>query len=263
MDMQVVSHAQTHVGLIRKVNEDACLELPDLGIWAVADGMGGHAAGDVASQLVLDAIKSAVMGLHKRQITKELIIHTLQEANSALQRYSRDQLDGNTAGTTVVVLYLENGRFHLLWVGDSRGYLLRNADLTQTTRDHSQVTEMVEQGLLSAEEAEHHECANVITRAIGVESDVVVDVISGDCSPGDVFLLCTDGLNKEIPDVEIEQYLQNADVMEAGMALLHSSLVSGARDNVTYVIVEIKGLQEDEVADNETEKTIPVLNKTF
>ncbi|GAA3918536.1 PP2C family protein-serine/threonine phosphatase [Litoribacillus peritrichatus] len=261
--MQVVSHAQTHVGLIRQVNEDACLELPELGIWAVADGMGGHAAGDVASQLVVDAVKTAVLSVRDGVVTKELLIETLQEANASLQRYSRDQLEGNTAGTTVVVLFLEKTQFHLLWVGDSRGYILRNEFLKQTTRDHSQVTEMVEQGLLTEEEAEHHECANVITRAIGVDTDVEVDVISGECSPGDIFLLCTDGLNKEIPDVEIKRYLQEADVMEAGMALLHSTLVSGARDNVTYVIVEVKGLQEDELANNETEKTIPVLNKTL
>ncbi|GLQ31849.1 PP2C family protein-serine/threonine phosphatase [Litoribrevibacter albus] len=259
--MQIVSHAQTHVGLIRQVNEDACLELPEQGIWAVADGMGGHAAGDVASQLVLDSIRSAVVGRSNEEISKELLIRTLEEANSSLQSYSRNQLEGNTAGTTVVVLFLEKQQFHLLWVGDSRGYLLRNENLKQTTRDHSQVSEMVEQGLISEEEAEHHECANVITRAIGVEPDVAVDIISGECSPGDIFLLCTDGLNKELPDVEIARYLKNADVMEAGMALLHSSLVAGARDNVTYVIVEIKGLQEDEAADNETEKTIPVLNK--
>ena len=139
--------------------------------------------------------------------------------------------------------------------------MLRNEMLQQTTRDHSQVTEMVEQGLLAPEEAESHECANVITRAIGVDTDVEVDIISGECSPGDVFLLCTDGLNKEIPDPEIKRYLEQADVMEAGMALLHSTLVSGARDNVTYVIVEVQGLQEDEIANNETEKTIPVLHK--
>lgn len=261
--MQVVSHAQTHVGLIRKVNEDACLELPEYGIWAVADGMGGHAAGDVASRWVLDAVKTAVLSCKNARITKEILISALEDANSSLQHYSQQHLQGNTAGTTVVVLLLQDSQFHLLWVGDSRGYLYRNELLKQTTRDHSQVTEMVEQGLLTEDEAEHHECANVITRAIGVESQVEVDVISGECKPEDVFLLCTDGLNKEIPDVEIKEYLKNTDVMEASMALLHSSLVSGARDNVTHILIKIKGLENLELADNQIEKTIPVLHKTL
>ncbi|MFC3151751.1 PP2C family protein-serine/threonine phosphatase [Litoribrevibacter euphylliae] len=259
--MQVVSHAQTHVGLIRKVNEDACLELPEYGIWAVADGMGGHSAGDIASRWVLDAVKAAVQGGAHKAITKELLVSTIEEANASLQRYSQQHLDGNTAGTTVVVLFLQQSKFHLLWVGDSRGYLYRNERLKQTTRDHSQVTEMVEQGLLSEDEAEHHECANVITRAIGVESEVDVDVISGECQLNDVFLLCTDGLNKEIPDSEIQEYLRNSDVIESSMALLHSSLVSGARDNVTHIVIKIKGLEKVELADNQIEKTIPVLHK--
>ncbi|NMH64099.1 PP2C family protein-serine/threonine phosphatase [Shewanella salipaludis] len=255
--MQFLSDTQTHKGLVRKINEDACLALPESGVWAVADGMGGHEAGDVASQLVMDTLSRAI-SRHPGEPSVEMLTAALHEANAAVCRFAEEHLDGQTAGSTVVVLFIERGQYHVLWVGDSRCYLLRDRRLSQLSSDHSQVNEMVQQGLISADEAEHHELANVITRAIGVERQIEVDHISGSCLSGDLYLLCTDGLNKEIPDNEIEQYMGHGSIAEANKALLHSTLVSGAKDNVTCILVSlnVSGLV------SECSKTIPLYLKT-
>lgn len=237
----IVSHTQSHTGLVRKINEDACVDLFEAGVWVVADGMGGHAAGDVASQLVVDTIRSIVNRC--REVSVRILTDALHQANSELCQYSQRELKGHTAGSTVVILLIDKFHYHYLWVGDSRGYILRQDKLRQLTRDHSQVNEMVEQGLLDSAEAEHHELANVITRAVGVDSQVSVDVVSGVWQPGDLFLLCTDGLNKELSDTEIQQYLDHNNIADANKALLHSTLVSGARDNVSTILVKLANQQ--------------------
>lgn len=237
----IVSHAQSHKGLVRKINEDACLALGDAGVWVVADGMGGHAAGDVASKMVIDTINDMVSrhGLPSVRSISE----ALQQANSSLWQYSRSELHGHTAGSTVVVLLIDKFHYHLLWAGDSRGYILRDTQLRQLTRDHSQVNELVEQGLLASCDAEQHELANVITRAVGVDESLIIDVVSGVWQPGDLFLLCSDGLTKELPDAEICEYLDHTNIAEANQALLHSTLVAGARDNVTTVLIKLASKQ--------------------
>jgi protein phosphatase len=251
--MQIAFHAQSHKGLVRQLNEDACLALPEAGVWAVADGMGGHAAGDVASSMVMDMLKTAVNSAGQA-ISAAMLSEALQDANQALVKYSKQQLLGTLAGSTVVVLFIEQDNYHLLWAGDSRCYLLRNNILTQLSHDHSQVNEMVAQGLLQACEAESHELANVITRAVGVDAQLDVAQYSDICQPGDLFLLCTDGLTKELPDNEIHQYLQHDDIADASKALLHSALVSGAKDNVTSILIKLKST----ININLNDKTIPV-----
>jgi serine/threonine protein phosphatase PrpC len=253
---QLVSHAQTHKGLVRKINEDACLDLADSGVWLVADGMGGHAAGDIASQLVVDTVNIAVQ--RSGALSVQTLSDALQQANTELCHYSAQHLQGHTAGSTVVALLIDKLHYHFLWAGDSRGYLLRNKHLRQVTRDHSQVNDMVEQGLLTTSEAEHHELANVITRAVGVDPHLTIDVISGVWQPGDLFLLCSDGLNKELTDGEICQYLSHNNIAEANRALLHSTLVAGARDNVTCILVKIDSIAHSV---NEKDKTIPLYLK--
>ncbi|WP_445768364.1 PP2C family protein-serine/threonine phosphatase [Rheinheimera sp.] len=253
MAQQLISDAQTHKGLVRKLNEDACLDMADSGVWVVADGMGGHAAGDIASQLVVDTIRMAVQ--RSAEPSVQLLTEALHKANAELYHYSEQHLSGNTAGSTVVVLLIDKWHYHLLWAGDSRGYILRHGILRQLTRDHSQVNDMVDEGLLSSAEAETHELANVITRAVGVDSNVAIDVVSGVWQSGDLFLLCSDGLNKELTDAEIREYLTHANLAEANRALLHSTLVAGARDNVTCVLVRVDNKADDV---NEKDKTIPL-----
>lgn len=255
--MPLSSHAQTHRGTVRKINEDAFLELPQLGIWVVADGMGGHAAGDVASQLVIDTIQQAVEHCTMDQLDIDTLKNALQESNQKLQRMSETQFSGNVVGSTVVVLWVNDNHYSLLWVGDSRGYLLRDNKLQQITKDHSQVNDMVDEGILRKEEAESHPLANVITRAVGVDAKLDVDVITEELKLGDVLLLCSDGLNKEVSDIEIEKALQPGNIIDAGMALMHASLVRNARDNVTCIIVKNNLVESSAIYDND-DATIPV-----
>lgn len=255
--MHLSSHAQTHRGTVRKINEDAFLELPQQGVWVVADGMGGHAAGDVASQLVIDTIQQAVDKYDTAQLNIDILIEALQDSNNKLQNMSESQFSGNVVGSTVVVLWINDNQYTLLWVGDSRGYLLRNNKLQQITKDHSQVNDMVDEGILSLEEAESHPLANVITRAVGVDTELNIDVITAQLLIGDVLLLCSDGLNKEVSDIEIEKALQPGNIIDAGMALMHASLVRNARDNVTCIIVKNNLLKSNTVSSN-NDATIPI-----
>jgi len=252
------SHAQTHRGTVRTINEDAFLELPSKGIWVVADGMGGHAAGDVASQLVIDTIDNRVELLTSQEITLEILVQALKESNTQLQQMKDSRFEGKVAGSTVVILWIQGDTYHLLWVGDSRGYLLRNDMLMQVTKDHSQVNDMVDEGVLAADDAENHPLANVITRAVGVDSELNVDVKSDRLGVGDVFLLCSDGLNKEVSDKEIEKALQPGNIIDAGMALMHASLVRNARDNVTCILVKHKKYIDNAINHNDVDATIPL-----
>lgn len=236
--MRQTSHAQSHRGTVRKVNEDAFLELPFHGVWVVADGMGGHAAGDVASQLTIDTVQRFVECISPEEMSCEVLVDALKEANKQLLWMSETEFSGKSAGSTVVILFIKENNGYLLWAGDSRGYLLRNEKLTQVTKDHSQVNDMVDEGILKAEDAESHPFANVITRAVGVSTDLDVDIKKLDLQPEDVFLLCSDGLNKEVNDREIEEALRSGSIIDSGMALMHASLVRNARDNVTYILVK-------------------------
>jgi protein phosphatase len=251
-----LSHALTHRGTVREINEDAFLELPHLGIWVVADGMGGHAAGDVASQLVIDGIQQAVEHLKPENITLDMLKQSLLKSNHALQQMSEQEFEGKVAGSTVVVLWIYQDSYHLLWVGDSRIYLLRDQQMNQVTKDHSQVNDMVDEGLLLPEEAESHPLANVITRAVGVDNTLDIDHRTDKVKVGDVFLLCSDGLNKELNDIEIERTIKSGNIIDSGLALLHASLVRNARDNVTCILVKNTQVNKSLVDDND--KTIPV-----
>ncbi|ABI72216.1 PP2C family protein-serine/threonine phosphatase [Shewanella frigidimarina] len=251
-----LSHALTHRGTVRSINEDAYLELPHLGIWVVADGMGGHAAGDVASQLVIDGIQQAVEHLQPETITLDILKQSLISSNRFLQQMSEHEFDGKVAGSTVVVLWLYQDNYHLLWVGDSRIYLLRDQQMKQVTKDHSQVNDMIDEGLLQPEEAESHPLANVITRAVGVDSQLDIDYRTDNMKEGDVFLLCSDGLNKELNDVEIERTIKSGNIIDSGMALLHASLVRNARDNVTCILVKNTPKKINSIDDSD--KTIPI-----
>lgn len=252
------SSAQTHRGTVRKINEDAFLELPSQGIWVVADGMGGHAAGDIASQLVIDTIHKKVEFLSQSEINTDVLVDALKDSNTMLQQMSKTQFSGKVAGSTVVVLWIKDDKYHLLWVGDSRGYLLRKNFLKQITKDHSQVNDMVDEGVLAAEDAEKHPLANVITRAVGVDIELDVDIKIDYLAEGDVFLLCSDGLNKEVSDKEIEQALQPGNIIDAGMALMHASLVRNARDNVTCILVKNKTNVDGVIQNHDLDSTIPL-----
>jgi protein phosphatase len=255
-----MSFAQCHQGRVRPYNEDAVLDLSDEGVWVVADGMGGHSAGDVASQMVIDVVRQSVAEAPAGGADVDCLRQALLNANQQILDYSQQYLEGKTVGSTVVLLLIRNGLYHCLWAGDSRIYLMRERQLHLETRDHSQVMDMVEQGQLRAEEAESHPLSNVITRAIGVNADLCVDHVSGSIRGGDQFLLCSDGLTKELSDADLAKCMHAYSVLDTGQALIHSALVKGARDNVSCVLVKVASHDTAEISNNEDD-TVPVFNR--
>ena len=228
------SAAVSHVGRVRQLNEDACLDAADQGLWAVADGMGGHAAGDVASASVIATLRDVAAPAGLGELVND-VQGRLQRVNRTL--HSEGQRRGQIIGSTLVALLTFGRHAVVVWAGDSRAYRYRDGALEQLTRDHSRVQEMVGEGLVSAEEAAEHPDSNLITRAIGVAEDLVLDSVMFDVEIGDVFLLCSDGLSGELSDPDIARELLEENPGEACNALVEQALARGARDNVTAVIV--------------------------
>jgi serine/threonine protein phosphatase PrpC len=230
------SASASHVGRVRTLNEDACLERPEAGLWMVADGMGGHDAGDVASS----AIRDALNGLDVPAALSagvDRVEDRLMEVNAHLRRLAAEHGAGATIGSTVVVL-LAGGRYGVvLWAGDSRAYRLRDGGITPITSDHSQVQEWVDEGRISREEAESHPSGNVITRAVGASDTLFLDVDVEAVEPGDVFVLCSDGLYRHVKEDEIARLAADADLERAARALIELTLERGAKDNVTVVVL--------------------------
>jgi serine/threonine-protein phosphatase Stp1 len=231
--------SRTHVGLRRKVNEDAVFVRTERGLWAVADGMGGHEAGDVASAKVAEALQHLpiVYGLDE---LVEAAIDALYGVNRELIELGRSEGRSRTIGTTVVGLAVADGHFRCFWVGDSRAYRVRSGQIRRLSRDHSLVQDLVDAGMLKSEEAEKHESANVITRAVGVAEDLQVDSSTGEAMPGDIFLLASDGLTRMVDDYEILEELTSAPLEQAADRLIELVLARGAPDNVSMVLIQIR-----------------------
>ncbi|BCL70009.1 putative Serine/threonine protein phosphatase [Vibrio nigripulchritudo MADA3029] len=260
MNWNFFTFSKTHPGKVRPYNEDSLLDLSAKRVWVVADGMGGHEAGDIASQMLVDTIEKYAN--EHQDFSIDDLRKAVLEANYAIYDYARNNLDGKTMGTTLVLLYIQDGFYHCLWVGDSRIYLMRNNQLVQKTRDHSQVMDLVDQGLLNFDDAESHPLANVITRAIGVEPDVVVDQVSGQLVPGDQFLLCSDGLTKELNNAELARSLQADAVAQSGLALMHSALVKGAQDNVTCALIKATAAEYSSEVAQSDDATVPIFARS-
>jgi len=235
--MRWSSAALTDVGRVRQINEDACAALPENGIWVVADGMGGHDDGDHASQSIVNRISETGSHGSLAELV-DAVEDGLLEVNRSLLTEAAAREGESTIGSTVVVLLARDNHCACLWAGDSRIYRLRDDRLQQITQDHSQVMEMVEQGLLLREDAESHPAANVVTRAVGASDELYLDVDVEALSPGDRYLLCSDGLTKELTDTEIAELLQHGDPPEACKKLVGLALERGCRDNVSVVIVD-------------------------
>jgi len=227
----------THVGNVRSVNEDSILELPHAGLWVVADGMGGYQAGDVASQLIVGRLKQLEAD-SSIESAVEYVQDQLFESNQQLVDYANQTNSGSPVGSTVVLLLVRGTTAAFLWVGDSRIYRLRNGSLQQMTRDHSAVEEWVEKGLLSRSEAENHPSANVITRAVGSPEQLEIDTVYESLQDDDMYLLCSDGLNKEISDIEIMTIMSKGDITEACETLVGTSLQRQGKDNVSVILIK-------------------------
>jgi protein phosphatase/serine/threonine-protein phosphatase Stp1 len=227
--------AATHRGTVRDHNEDAFVCRGDIGLWAVADGAGGHGDGNVASGAIAAALQDMPAGLSAAEILAQVRLRLLG-VHADLQRRAAERPDGDVMVSTVVVFMARGDHFACLWAGDSRAYLLRDRTLVQITRDHSLVQELVDAGSLAPEDAEGHPQANVITRAVGSHEALQLDKVAGALLPADVILLCTDGLFKALHEPEIARLLA-ADAEPRDM--LDAALEAGARDNVTVVVVKL------------------------
>jgi serine/threonine protein phosphatase PrpC len=231
------SSAVTHVGKVRELNEDAYAERSDIGVWLVADGMGGHAAGEVASRTLAGAIKELGPANNFDELF-ESVKSSLGNANRQLRSQSATYSNKRTPGSTVVVLIIDGTQGAVIWVGDSRIYRYRDQHLVQLTHDHSHVQALVDQGLLKAEEAGSHALTNLITRAIGIGEPIKLDSRLLNVKPGDQYLLCSDGLSRMVPDTEIESAMDSRNNEDITRSLLHTSLLRGAPDNITLICVQ-------------------------
>lgn len=231
------SHARTDVGRVRTINEDACLDHNAAGLWIVADGMGGHAAGDVASQLITSSMEKLD---HPGDLNEfvDAVEQGFLDVNRRLLDLSTRELDNQTIGSTVVALLAHEDHCAIMWVGDSRAYRLRDEKLEMLMQEHTQAEELVEQGLLNAEEAESHPTFNILTRAVGAQDPLFIDVDIFRVEKGDRFLLCSDGLNKAVTDAEICTALTSNNAEDSVNLLVEQALEQGSRDNVTIIVID-------------------------
>ena len=234
------SAGQSHVGRVREINEDAYLDQPERGLWAVADGMGGHAVGDFASRMVIETlsdIPSPISLLSYIADARERLQTVNQQlrAEAAIRKVQ-------TIGSTVAVLLAYEGHCGYLWAGDSRIYLCRNGRLNLLTRDHSQLEKLKSQGQLNAEDAINHPAQNMITRAVGALDTLDLDEDTMEVNDEDVFLLCSDGLSNEVSEQEIRSALVPGKCRQASEALVNMALQRGGRDNISAVVVRAEDL---------------------
>jgi len=224
----------THPGLRRDLNEDTYYGDGELALWLVADGMGGHACGEVASALARETIVREI-----RQGSS--LAHAIRVADEEIIRTSRRRNDSLPMGTTVVAARVQGNRYEVAWVGDSRAYLWRDGALAQLSQDHSVVQEMVAQGNLTAEQARAHPHRNVVTQALGVTDPAHLNVATttGELRPGMQLLLCSDGLTEEVEDKDIARTLAYDDAIaqECVDTLVAAALDGGGSDNITAILV--------------------------
>jgi len=228
--------SRTHTGLKRKVNEDSVLVRTERGLWAVADGMGGHEAGDVASAKVVEALAMVPPSSRLEDFVGDAVV-ALKHVNRELIALAQSGNHPRTIGSTVVGLAAVNGRYGCFWAGDSRAYRIRDGEIHQLSRDHSLVQDLVDAGMLERSEAENHPNASVVTRAVGAAEDLRVDTVTGDARAGDLFLLASDGLTRVVEDEAIVGALNQPTLDDVGDRLIQMVLDRGAPDNVSLVLV--------------------------
>jgi serine/threonine protein phosphatase PrpC len=235
------SAALTDKGNVRSHNEDSVLELPDTGLWVVADGMGGHKAGDVASRMIVEVLAGVARKSPPSALLDE-VEDRLQEVNAKLYADSL-QNDAGMSGSTVVALLAFERHCLSLWAGDSRAYRSRQGTFVQITRDHSEVQEMLDGGELTAENAGSAGVSNnVITRAVGGAQDLYLDIELRELRNNDRYLLCSDGLYKELSEEDMARHVADNDPEGACQALMKQALRGTCNDNVSAIVVQFSGL---------------------
>ncbi len=233
--MKAVS--RTHIGNVRKSNQDALLVQPgEFGLYGVADGMGGHKAGDVASRMAVETLKEA---LSSARPNEESLRKAIEKANAEIYAAQCENPDLNGMGTTLTVIWEDKRRILLGHVGDSRAYRVRGGRIEQVSQDHSMVAELVRDGLITQEEALVHPYRNIITRALGVDAEVTADIISMNKRKGDKYLICSDGLSEYVRENEMLEILASMPMSEAADTMLSMALDGGGHDNISLVIAEV------------------------
>ena len=260
--MQLEYAARSDVGMIRSGNEDSFFADADQarGLFIVADGMGGHAAGEVASEMAVQIVARELGGVRDLQdaAVESRVASSLRNANGAIFQRTIAESDKQGMGTTASVLILSGRRYLIGQVGDSRVYLLRNGELRQLTKDHSYVQEQVDAGFLTPEQARYHPYSNVITRCVGASESVEPDVYRGEARAGDVFLVASDGLTGMVDDRRLQQLLlARATTDRIVQALISEANGRGGLDNITAIVVRVGAVDADPVAEQKTVETTP------
>lgn len=226
--------AVSHTGVVRDHNEDSCLSEPDAGLWVVADGMGGHHGGEYASGLIVEHLGSIGLPSSAPDLQARFV-ERVARANEQIHTHGAQV--GATIGSTVVALLAFEQHYACVWSGDSRVYMIRDGQLTQLSRDHTEANELLDRGAITQEEADNWPRKNVITRAIGVSAEINLDHRYGTLRNRDTFVLCSDGLTAHVEDAEILEIARKHQPQRACDQLLDLTLERGATDNTTVMIV--------------------------
>ncbi len=240
MSLALHSWAASDSGPTRSHNEDAFVDRPDLGVWAVADGAGGHDAGEVASAMIAEALGAIPPGLGAVDALAEIRTR-IGAVHAALLAEAASRGPDVIIASTAVIVCARGAHFACLWAGDSRAYLLSGGTLSQITRDHSLVQELVDAGQIPAEAAESHPHANIVTRAVGAgeAEEFALDKVTDELRPGERILLCSDGLSKSVPQEMIASLLGEVDD-DPARRLIAAAVARQTNDNVTAVVIEAR-----------------------
>ncbi len=238
----------SHVGNVRSHNEDSCRAIPDLGLWIVADGMGGHEGGEKASALAVDFIVERVR-------EGEILSRAIARSHHAIKQAVAEQKGPEGMGTTVVALKVVNTSCEIAWVGDCRAYFWDGTALRQMTKDHSYVQHLVDTGVIPAVDSDKHPYQDILIQALGAEDmdDVVVDEIREDLYAGEQILLCSDGLTKELDESAITDVLMlDLDEQEKVERMIGTALKNGGKDNITAILVSAEENAPERSAEEDT-----------
>ncbi len=236
----------TDRGLVREINEDSCIAIAGSAnnpcVFIIADGMGGHNCGEIASRAAVEYIKDAIACNNRSPLTLENceaeLRKLVEDTNTAVYRKSLERLEANGMGTTLTMAVVINTTMIVAHVGDSRLYLMRSGNIMQVTEDHSYIEELVRNGTLTREEAENHPRKHVITRAIGCLPELEVDVFCLTIEINDIFILCTDGLTNKLNKDEIDEIVRSSDPEAACKQLIDAAKKQGGEDNITVIVIK-------------------------
>jgi serine/threonine protein phosphatase PrpC len=227
--------AVSHPGCVRSVNEDGLFAGPQWGVWVVADGMGGHDNGRLASSTIVEEVSTIGLAVSAPDLLARFNDRILR-ANARLMQVASER-EGSIIGSTIAAVLVHGRHYACIWSGDSRIYLIRGHAISQISHDHTEVQELIDSGAISAAEARNWPRRNVITRAVGIFDDPGLDLVQGELMPDDTFVLCSDGLTAHLEDAEILDTIERYPPQTACCALIDATLERGARDNVTVIVV--------------------------